>query len=181
MRKTFVLMLIASFWMGGCAVSYESIYPQTPVGKIEVKTLPPRTILATGGSREPIEGRNDNFRKLFGYIKKNDLAMTVPVEAGVTSDTMNFFLGSRDAAKPLESDPNIKVQKVEPITVVSVGMRGSYTKERDEEGVRRIQGWLANNAEWKPAGEPYAVYWDAPFVPWFLKKSEVHQPVRKSF
>lgn len=179
MRKRFVLVLvIASFFAGGCAVSYESIYPRTPVGKIEIKQIPARTAIATHGNREPIEGRNDNFRKLFGFIKRNDLAMTVPVEAGVTTDTMNFFVAGKDSAKPIRSDANVTVQKLEPITVVSFGMRGSYTQQHYEQGLQKINEWLAANPDWLAQGAPYAVYWNSPFVLGFLKKSEVHQPVR---
>ncbi len=29
------------------------------------------------------------------------------------------------------------------------------------------------------AGEPFAVYWDGPFKPWFMKRAEVHVPVRR--
>lgn len=37
--------------------------------------------------------------------------------------------------------------------------------------------WLAKRADVKAAGEPYAIYWNSPSVPFFLKKSEVHLPV----
>jgi hypothetical protein len=39
--------------------------------------------------------------------------------------------------------------------------------------------WLERHADqWEAAGEPYAVFWNSPFMPGFLKRSEVHQPLR---
>ena len=40
-----------------------------------------------------------------------------------------------------------------------------------------LKAWLAKRTDVKAAGEPYAVYWNSPFVPFFLKQSEVHIPV----
>ena len=49
-----------------------------------------------------------------------------------------------------------------------------------EDGVQRLREWLKANTEWVADGEPSAVYWNSPFVPFFLKTSEVHMPVRKA-
>jgi len=38
--------------------------------------------------------------------------------------------------------------------------------------------WLAAQPTVEAAGEPYAVYWNAPYVPPFMKRFEVHVPVR---
>jgi len=154
-------------------MAYESIYPKTPVGKIEVKQIPARKILAAQGKGDPFQSRNQSFGKLFNYIQRNDVAMTVPVEAGATTNTMNFFVGGKDESKDLKPDENIKVQKLQPITVVSIGMRGAYTQKRYEEGLQKIRKWLSEHPEWQAEEEPYAVYWNSPFVPGFVKVSEV--------
>lgn len=159
-------------------MSYESIYPKTPVGKIEVKQIPARTILATESKGDPFQDRNESFNKLFNYIQRNEISMTVPVEAGATTNTMNFFVGSKDAERNLKPDGKINVQELQPITVVSIGMRGAYNKKLYEEGLQKITQWMSEHPEWKAEGEPYTVYWNSPFVPGFFKTSEVHQPIR---
>ena len=55
-----------------------------------------------------------------------------------------------------------------------MGIRGSYSRENYEEALTELRTWLAKRTDVKPIGEPYAVYWNSPFVPFFLKQSEVH-------
>lgn len=179
MKKT-ILVCFLYLLMGKNMMASESIYPKTQVGKIEVKRIPERKGLIAEGQGHPFKSRNESFRKLFHYIQHNDVAMTVPVEASVRTNTMSFFVGRKDSDKNLESDKNIQVRKLQPITVLSIGMRGAYTQNHYEEGYRKIQEWLAENSEWQSEGESYAVYWSSPMVPWFLKRSEVHQPIRSA-
>jgi len=42
-----------------------------------------------------------------------------------------------------------------------------------------LLAWLAGRGDLEPTGEPYAVFWNGPFTPWFAKRYEVHQPVRR--
>jgi hypothetical protein len=56
---------------------------------------------------------------------------------------------------------------------------GRYTRGRFQEGVQRLEEWLKANAQWVADGEPSAVYWNGPLTLFFLKRSEVHIPVRK--
>jgi len=42
-----------------------------------------------------------------------------------------------------------------------------------------LQGWLLTQKGYEAMGEPYAVYWNSPLVPFFFKQSEVHIPLRK--
>jgi len=44
----------------------------------------------------------------------------------------------------------------------------------------QLAQWLKDNTEYRQAGDAYAVFWDAPFMPWFLKRSEVHIAVQKT-
>lgn len=159
-------------------MAYESIYPKTPVGKVEIKQIPARTALTTVAKGDPFEKRDDSFTTLFDYIKKNDVAMTVPVEGGATSNTLSFFAAGEDAKRDLKPEDNVSVEKLQPVTVVSVGVRGSYTRKHYEQGLEEIRQWLKAHPEWEADGDPYAVYWNSPFVPGFLKASEVQQPVR---
>lgn len=158
----------------------ESIYPRTPVGKIEIKEIPAHQRLTAEGKGNLFEARSAAFGKLFDYIQRHEVAMTVPVEASVSANAMSFFVGEKDTGKTLQSDENIEVQRRPSIEVLSIGLRGAYTQSLYEKGYSRIREWLAEHPEWQSKGEPYVVYWNSPAVPGILKVSEVHQPVRSA-
>jgi hypothetical protein len=58
------------------------------------------------------------------------------------------------------------------------GERGGYSRANFEKARATLLAWLAGQPAVEAAGEPYAVYWNAPYVPFFLKRFEVHVPVR---
>jgi len=158
--------------------AYEAAYPKTPNGEIEVKVIPAAKIMVTEDQGNYFDHNNDMFMRLFRYINDNDVSMTVPVEAQVEKARMRFYVSSVDSAKDLTEKGTVKVVNVPERTVVSIGIRGSYTKKKFEQNRGRLLAWLREKPEYESAGEAYAVYWDAPFVPWFMKHSEVHIPLR---
>ena len=175
-----VLPVLASFVFlaaGASAMAYESSYEPTPVGTTEIKELSATRVLETESPGEYFDVNNRTFMTLFRYIQRNKISMTVPVEAEMKPARMRFFVG-REVSRDLPSGKDgVTVREVPARKVASVGLRGSYSAENFDEGVADIRAWLAKHPEWIPAGEPYAVYWNGPFVPWFLKRSEVHIPV----
>lgn len=159
-------------------MSYESIYPRTAVGAIEIKKLPARTTLVASAPGDAFKDRGAAFRTLFAYINENQIAMSVPVEASASRNEMLFFVGARQAqSRPLASTNGVSVQRLPESTVASIGVRGSYSRANFDAAVSRLNAWLAGHPEWRAEGAPYAVYWNSPFVPWFLRKSEIHQPL----
>ena len=90
---------------------------------------------------------------------------------------MIFFVGAGAKAQPLPATNGVRVQTLPEITVLSIGVRGRYSRANYDGGVKRLTAWLAGQSQWRTNGAPYAVYWNPPFVPWFLRKSEIHQPV----
>jgi hypothetical protein len=174
----FAAILIAL--AGGPAMAYESNYPPTEVDVIEVKELPPARVMEATGGSDYFESRNGPFMVLFDYIRANDLAMTVPVEADPRPARMRFFV-ERDRAGELPSkDGAVKVYERPAQLVVAIGQRGAYSRENFDEGLAKLRAWLAEHPEYEPSGEPYAVYWDGPYKPWFMKRAEIHIPVQRA-
>lgn len=158
----------------------DSAYPMTAAGVSEIKVLPASTILVARSDREYFQENNGLFRRLFRAIQENKVPMTTPVEAGIRPGTMIFYLDPTSAArKDLELQDGVTRQEVNKRTVASRGVRGGYTRESYEENVLELRKWLAGQKDWEEAGQPYAVYWNSPFMIWFLKRSEVHLPLRK--
>lgn len=157
----------------------DPVYPRTPPGAAELKTLPLLHALET--TADPADRDGDGrFMRLFRYIRKHRIAMTTPVEMEAAEMRMRFFVGPDDAGKPRPETREVRPRTLEPRTVVSAGIRGSYTARNFEVGLRNARAWLERNPGWTETGPPYGVYWSSPLVPGFRKTSEVHLPVRRT-
>jgi len=164
--------------MASFSFSYESIWVATKPGTTEIKTLPARKAIETSNAGDYFKNDDGMFMTLFRYIDSNDVKMTVPVTADVKPATMRFFVG-KDAPEKLAGTKKVKVVEVPEQLVVSSGLRGGYNEKVFEKGKKRAEEWLAKHPEFEATGPAYGVYWNGPFVPGFVKKSEVHLPVRR--
>lgn len=160
------------------ATAYESMHKKTPVGEIMVIDLPNRTALEATSQSGYFDSDNGLFRKLFKYISSNDVSMITPVEAEINPGKMRFFVGQKDQQKKLVSNKTVKVIKVPEQKVLSIGVRGSYTKEAFFKNKKALETWLSKNKTLIKSGEAYGVYWNGPFVPGFFKRSEIHIPIK---
>jgi hypothetical protein len=175
-------------WMLSEAKLPEGFPPPGPVDRVVVKTYPAHRlarVTSEGGS-------NGLFMKLFRHIERNEIAMTAPVEMGWKGegvdaagrpagepDRMAFLYGSRAIGEPGPDpkDARVVVEDVPEMRVVSVGLRGAYDAKGFRRGLERLESWLAEHPEWKPAGPPRTLGYNSPFVPWFARFSEVQIPV----
>jgi len=178
----FLLLAFVGVWglFGFNAMAYEAAYPMTEAGVCEIKTLPAGVLLEARSEGEYFRENNGLFRRLFEAIQKNQVPMTTPVEAGVRPGTMVFYLDPKSAKRTdLILQGGVRRREVEERLVASIGIRGGYSKESFEENSKKLMDWVRSQPGWKVVGEPYAVYWNSPFMIWFLKRSEVHLPVQK--
>jgi hypothetical protein len=157
-----------------------------PVGEVITKTYPAHRLarVRSGGP-----GNDGSFMKLFRHIERNEIAMTAPVEMEMAVDdrgraeadttSMAFLYGSPEtgAAGPDPADPEVVVEDVPELTVVSLGIRGSYREERFAEFTGKLDAWLAEHPEWVAAGPPRTLAYNSPFVPGLLKYAEVQLPI----
>jgi effector-binding domain-containing protein len=160
------------------AMAYEQAFPSTANGVSELKTLPAGVLLKSAGSGNYFEQANNLFMPLFRYISKHDIAMTTPVEARISDAAMYFWVAESQQAKVAGTEGSVEVQRIPERRVACRGAKGSYSRENFEKTRDQLLAWVASQPNLEIAGEPYAVYWNGPFTPWFLKRSEVHVPVR---
>jgi hypothetical protein len=170
------LLLLLAFTTSLMAT--EQAFPPSPVGTPELKTLPAGVLLKSTGKGNYFDQSNGLFRPLFNYISEHDIAMTTPVEAKIDGAAMFFWVAPSQRAKVAGSAKGVEVVEMPERKVASLGARGGYsaqnfTKTRDE-----LLAWLASRSDLEVAGAPYGVYWSGPFTPAFLKRFEVHVPVR---
>lgn len=171
------------------------------VGKVELKTYPAHRLARV--TRQRVEGNaNRMFMPLFQHIKKNEIAMTSPVEMvyampdekaademsgedlrkAMSMQSMAFFYGDPEMGEPGADGSVVVVEDVSAQTYASVGVRGDYTSKHMTLGVKMILQWLDAEREAgrkiEIAGSPRYMGYNSPFVPGFLKYGEVQIPVK---
>ena len=90
---------------------------------------------------------------------------------------MSFLYADTSIGK-LGEEKGVRIVDQPPQDWVSVAVRGTYTGERFDEACEKLRGWLAKEAEWEAVGEPRLLGFNSPFVPSFLRYSEVQIPVK---
>ena len=176
--------------------------PPSPVGEVVIQNYPPARLarvraVEAGRSGSP----NDMFGPLFNHIKRNDIAMTAPVEIEYAAASSTPLDGSAQGptqrrsasmafvyadpslgrAGPDPADGRVVVEDVPALTVLSVGMRGGYTERNLAAGLEKLEAWMAANpGRLRAVGPPRYLAYNSPFVPGFLKFGEVQLPVERS-
>jgi len=179
MRQALLLLLIAMTFPS-FAQGVEEAYPRTAPGALEVKALPAARLMLAESPQGYFSANNNLFGKLFRFISRNHIPMTAPVEARVQPGVMVFYMDAA-SAKRLDVLPaaDVQLQDVPPRQVAAIGIRGSYSEANFREAEAKLRAWVAQRADLEVTGEAYGVYWNSPFVPFFLKHSEVHLPIRE--
>lgn len=166
-------------------------YPlPTPPEAIDLKTYPQVRLAEVSGSGDPDAGMNGTFWPLFNHIKGHDIAMTSPVEMNYrgmrapdqpSPESWSMaFLYRRPDLNQTGVEGRVVVRDSAPVTVVAVGLKGSYSMSLVQRGMRQIEEWLANHPEWECAGEWRALYYNGPTLFWWNKWAEVQLPLRPS-
>ena len=164
----------------------EGFPPPGPVDEVIIKQYP-KSRAATVQAQAAQGGENSMFRSLFKHIKANNIAMSTPVDM-TWSDPGDADNAARETAMAfIYSDPTlgkpgpdgiVQVVDLPAQTVLSIGVRGSYSQENFAEGLKKLKSYLAKHAdEYRIAGPPRFLAYNSPFVPWFLKLGEVQLPV----
>lgn len=144
-----------------------------PVGHVVVKRYPRyRAARAEGGN---------SFWTLFRHIKKNDVAMTAPVEMTMDADMrmadMAFLYPSSSIGQAGEQG-RVQVLDLEPVEVVSVGVRGRRDATLLERARKAIEAYLAESGM-QPAGAWRVLGYNSPMVASSKQFWELQVPVRR--
>jgi len=175
--NTCTMVCVAAFAVPAAGLAYEKAFEGTEPGVIEIKTIPARTLIVAQRGESYFDENNALFGKLFRYIKDNDVSMTVPVKAEIDPGKMFFYVGTGDLDKNLKDSEFVQVVKEPERQVLSIGVRGGYSEKNFEQAREKLFDQLATSKEWKKSGEAYAIFWNGPYIPGFMKKFEVHVPV----
>ena len=147
-------------------------------GRFEVRDYPSLTLASTGME----EGRREGaFMRLFNFIDRgNDrgrkIPMTAPVfiERTAEQTEMSFVMPeqARDEGVPAPSDGGVKVHVRPPRRVAVYRYTGAGSVENEQRALGALRGWMEKEGL-RPTGDPLVAYYDAPYVPPFLRRNEV--------
>jgi len=178
------IMITGGIVMAMLAIPSESqgtdkMYPRTESGVIEIKTIPASRIMLTEADGSYFDENGKLFGRLFDYIKGHNIPMTAPVEGSLDDDArMIFYVGPQVEDEGLDDEGEVRVLRLPERKVAAIGARGSYKEANVRKHQEKLEAWLAERPEYEVVGPAYSVFWNAPFIPWFLRHLEVHVPVR---
>ncbi len=175
--RRFLFSLIFSL-LGPLIMAAPQAFAPTDVGVSELKTLPAGVLLKAQGQGNYFSESNRLFRPLFNYISTHNIAMTTPVEAKIDDAAMYFWVAENERSKVAGSGSGVEVLEIPERRVASLGARGSYSASNFSKTRDALVAWLTAQPGLEAAGPAYGVYWNGPFTPGFMKRFEVHVPVR---
>lgn len=139
---------------------------------------------------------NRAFRPLFRYIDGHNtarreiamtapvtqqkrgtkIAMTAPVSQAKVADgwAVSFMMpASLDMETvPEPRDPAVAIRQLPAHRAVAIRYTGGWSEQRYLEHLQRLQGWVAH-AGLETVGEPVWARYNAPYVPWWLRRNEI--------
>lgn len=144
-----------------------------PVGRVVEKSYPRYRAARADGMGA--------FWMLFRHIKKNKVQMTAPVEMGMDDSlrrkNMAFLYEAPDQGEAGEQG-RVRVLDLEPITVLSVGVRGKRSPEMIERAREAIEAKLAADGYLR-AGDWRVMGYNSPMVPAEQRFWELQLPVSR--
>lgn len=174
--------------------------PPTEVGVIEVKQYPEYRAVTYTHEGEAQVATRVAFNPLFEHISRNQIAMTVPVEAryyddsrmpspptpplkgGIAQFPMSnvvevSFLYAHPEISPESIDPRVKVVDYPAMMAVSIGLVGPYTWESYQTNLQGLRTFLAEHPQYEIVGPPRRLLYNSPMTPAAIKRSEVQIPI----
>jgi hypothetical protein len=168
--------------------------------KIEIRHYMPHVVAETIVKGELEEAGNEAFQLLFGYINgdnvsQSDIAMTAPVGQQTTGEdiAMTAPVGQQKAESgwavsfmmpasytletlPSPSDDRVVLRQVANQTVAAIRYSGFWSESNYLKHKVKLEN-LIQQSHYQVNGDALWARYNAPFMPWFLRRNEVLIPV----
>ena len=154
----------------------------TPLHVIEVKKYPEYRMAEV----QMKDSEDRSFWMLFNHIKRNEIAMTAPVEIGYDSSkenadeaSMAFLYRDQELGKlgNDQADSNVIVKDVPAMQVVSIGCRGNMNEQEVKAAREKLEEWLDAHPDYKISANLRKLGYNSPMIPSFMRYYEVQLPV----
>jgi len=168
--------------------------------KLEVRDYAPQLVAEVIINEDFEDAGNKAFRKLFKYISGNNtkseeiamtapvsqekagekIAMTAPVSQRAEGDSwaVSFMMPAEYTMDtiPQPSDPAVKIRAIPAQRMAAIQFSGRWTAKNYDKHLEKLMTW-AQDKGLKISGEPVWARYNAPFVPWFMRRNEILLPV----
>ncbi len=169
-------------------------------GDFQVRQYAPQVVAETLVDGTLEEAGNKAFRPLFNYISganraKEKIAMTAPVaqqregeKIAMTAPVGQAAVGNRWAVTfmmptnytietlPEPTDEKVRLRAIPARRMATVQYSGTWSQPRYERNLARLREWMKAQGL-AAAGDPVWARYNAPFMPWFLRRNEVLVPL----
>lgn len=175
-------------------------------GDFELRRYEPYLLAETEVESGFMEAGNVAFGRLFRYISgantaRAEIAMTAPVEQASRGGEKIAMTAPVEQAReggvyrvafvvprkydrdtvPQPTDPRVRIREVPARTLAVWRYSGRWTEENFREHERELRAKMATlGLQAEPGDSAIIARYDAPFIPWFMRRNEVLIPVRAS-
>jgi len=177
---------------------YEVVKTEDP---FELRDYAPHIVAETFVEADLESAGSAAFQRLFRYIsganrtqtkiemtapvsqvKGEAIAMTAPVGQQKAGDlwAVSFVMPSsyRMETLPIPDDPLVTLREVPARRIAAVRYSGFWSEENYTENRSKLAAWIQEQGL-AAVGEPIWARYNAPFVPWFMRRNEVLIQVSK--
>lgn len=175
--------------------------------EFEIRQYGPRIVAEVHVEAEFEEAGNRGFRPLADYIFGNNktqekMAMTAPVSqqapvqrgrqiamtAPVTQQSARGNVSEKQIVRfsmpksytmeslPVPVNPEVKIIELQETTVAVIRYSGFWSSRSYQEHLAELRGQIAERGL-NEVGEPVWARYNPPYMPWFLRRNEIHIPV----
>ena len=206
-RRALLAALAASFLASpeaAMAIEQPEYTVERQDGAFELRRYAPYLLAETEVESGFMEAGNVAFGRLFRYISgdntaRAEIAMTAPVEQArrgggekiaMTAPVEQARAGgvyrvafvvprkySRETV-PQPTDPRVRIREVPARSIAAWRYSGRWTEENFREHERELRAKLAAlGLKAEPGDSAIIARYDAPFMPWFMRRNEVLVPL----
>jgi hypothetical protein len=190
--------VLLGFLINGTALAIEEPKYEVALsqGEFELRRYAPHIIAATYIDGDFSNVGNEGFRRLAGYIfggnrSRQQLSMTAPVTLNPQSEkiamtapvsqqsfgnqwriTFTMPTSYTIETLPIPNDSRVELQEVSEQLVATLRYSGSSNNASYQKRERMLLDWISDKG-WIIESSPTFARYDAPYVPWFLRRNEI--------
>ena len=198
--QTLFAVLLALLAENLMAVEEAKYTVSTQQDKLEIREYAPSIVAEVIVSGDFEDASGAAFKKLFNYISgdntaRNKIAMTAPVtqKAEPEKIAMTSPVGQRKSGQgwavsfmmpafytmetiPTPDDPDVVLKEIPAYRAAAIRYSGGWSEKAYKKQLSLLQEWI-DAEELEVTGEPLWARYNAPFVPWFMRRNEILIPI----
>ncbi|MFO7813475.1 MAG: SOUL family heme-binding protein [Pseudomonadota bacterium] len=203
-RKAALVIALCSMFLSATTMATEEAEYTVLLKEenLEVRQYEPQIVAETVVDTEFEDAGSEAFGRLFKYISGNnqsqqEIAMTAPVgqvaegqEIDMTAPVgqarvdgkwvVSFMMPSSLTMDsiPKPNDERIALRSVPEQTMAAIRYSGFWSESGYQKNKSRLERWIDEKG-YRATGAPIWARYNAPFMPWFMRRNEVLTPIEQ--